>query len=86
MRLCRAQKSRAVDHALIVFYEGLRAKRPIPDFALDRHTGRGRGMKRGWRHFWEEGARLEGCEAPRDPYAQKARPIRRDSQDELPLD
>jgi replication-associated recombination protein RarA len=86
MRLCRAKKSRAVDHALIVFYEGPRAKRPIPDFALDRHTGRGRAMRRRWRHFWEEGARLEGCEAPPDPYAAQARLIRHDAQDELPLE
>jgi len=47
MLLCRAAKSRSVDHALVVFYEGERPRREVPDFALDKHTGRGRARKRG---------------------------------------
>lgn len=85
MRLCRAEKCRAVDHALIVFYEGERAKRDIPDFALDMHTGRGRAKRRGHKHFWEEGSKLGAPHFERDPYKEAARKIRRDKQPELEL-
>lgn len=83
MTLCRAKKSREVDCALIVFYEGVRGLRPIPDYALDRHTGRGKAKHRAWRHFWEEGARLDTGDIP--VYEPRARMIRRDAQTELQL-
>jgi replication-associated recombination protein RarA len=83
--LAHAAKSRLVDHALIVHYEGHREQREIPDFALDRHTARGRAAKRAWKHFWEEGARLENRADLRDPYAVRAREIRSDQQLDLDL-
>ncbi len=85
MRLCRARKSRAVDHALIAMYEGERGHRSIPDFALDRHTRRGRSMRRGWKHFWEEGAQLAPQGNVADVYEDRARELRRDLQGELEL-
>ena len=81
--LCRAEKSRNVDHALIVFYEGERTAREIPDFALDRHTSRGRSRRRGWAHFWKEGARL--AVGPPVDYETEAHAIRRDLQTEFNL-
>jgi replication-associated recombination protein RarA len=84
--LARARKSRMVDHALVVMYEGQRDGRKIPDFALDRHTARGRAAKRAWKHFWAEGARLENRADLDDPYEQNAREIRRDKQLDLDLD
>lgn len=84
LRCARAQKSRMVDHALIVMYEGRREQRPIPDFALDRHTSRGRRRHRGWKHFWEEGAHLGNPAQLEDPFGVQAREIRQDSQGELP--
>lgn len=84
IRLARARKSRLVDHALIVLYEGPRPLREIPDFALDRHTGRGRQRRRGWRHFWEHGAHLAQPAELEDPYQHPARHIRQDAQQELP--
>jgi replication-associated recombination protein RarA len=57
--LCRAPKSRVVDHALL--YHWLRHEHvhePIPDLALDKHNERGRRLGRGWKHFFEEGTRL----------------------------
>jgi replication-associated recombination protein RarA len=78
--LARARKSRTVDHALIAMYEAPRARREIPDFALDKHTAKGRTLKRGWRHFWEHGARLENKTPADDPYEATARAIRRDKQ------
>ena len=81
--VARAPKSRMVDHALIVMYEGQREKRPVPDFALDKHTARGRARKRTWKHFWEEGARLENRAPIDDPYEAPARAIRADRQIEM---
>lgn len=81
IRLCRSYKTRAVDHALIVFYEGKREPREIPDFALDRHTQRGRRKRRGYEHFFTEGV---GDKIPTDPvYEARAREIRRDNRLEL---
>lgn len=85
LRCARAQKSRMVDHALIVMYEGRREHREIPDFALDRHTSRGRRRQRGWKHFWEEGAHLTNPSPIADPFQPQAREIRQDAQGELGL-
>lgn len=81
--LSEAQKSRCIDHALIVMYEGQRPQRPIPDFALDKHTARGRAAKRAWKYFWAEGARLENRAPLHDPYEAQAREIRIDRQMDL---
>jgi replication-associated recombination protein RarA len=81
--LARAQKSRIVDHALIVHYrmaeEGIR-DRDIPDVALDKHTLAGKKRGRGWPHFWRKGTLLadretgELSEAPTlpDHYRERA--------------
>jgi replication-associated recombination protein RarA len=84
--LARAKKSRLVDHALIVYYEGMRAQRPIPDVALDKHTARGRQLKRGHEHFWSEGAVVTNPGEVADPYYDQAKAIRSDSQLEIDLD
>lgn len=81
--LCRAAKGRTVDHALVVNYEGPRSKRDVPDFALDKHTGRGRAKKRAWAHWWEHGCQLAQGE-PQD-YEAEARAVRREAQIELEL-
>jgi replication-associated recombination protein RarA len=78
--LAQAPKSRMVDHALITHYEGKRDGREIPDCALDLHTQRGRTMRRGWAHFWKEGAQLSNPGAVDDFYAAAARDIRKDMQ------
>jgi replication-associated recombination protein RarA len=58
--LCRSPKSRVVDHALLHFWNTHQtAKKEIPEYALDKHTGKGRSNGRGWKHFFEEGTRLE---------------------------
>ena len=84
--LCaRAPKSRLVDHALISFYEAPRQHRDIPDYALDKHTLRGKQLKRGHAHFWAEGAKIENAGAVADPYQQKAIATRSELQDELDI-
>jgi replication-associated recombination protein RarA len=82
--LCRAAKSRAVDEALVVNYEGPRPPREVPDFALDKHTSRGRARRRGWAHWWEHGCQLAAGAG--EEYAAEARAIRRDAQTEMQLD
>ena len=83
LALCRAQKSRTVDHALVVNYEGERPRREVPDFALDKHTARGRAKRRGWKHWWEHGCQLAA--SPGEDYEAEARAIRRDLQTEFVL-
>jgi hypothetical protein len=57
MVLCRAPKSRCVDHALIAHYLSDEA-RPIPPFAYDKHTAKGRMAGKGWLDFWQNGTLL----------------------------
>ena len=75
LRLVSAAKSRITDSAAIVFFEGIRPYRDIPDYALDVHTEAGRQMGRGYSHFFAEGAQLKGSRAP-DPYEDRAKEIR----------
>jgi replication-associated recombination protein RarA len=70
--LARAPKSRMLDHLLMVMYAGERPQLAIPDYALDKHTRRGRQLGRGDDHFFDEGAQLENATLP-DPYAEEAR-------------
>ena len=69
--LCRSPKNREVDDFKNVVVEERKdqqrlngepqnqVRREIPDFALDLHTDRGRRMKRGLQHWWEEGIQLD---------------------------
>jgi len=71
--LARAAKSRIVDHALMVMFEGDRAPVEIPDYALDKHTARGRKMGRGHDHFFDVAAQLNNQAKLADPYAKAGR-------------
>ena len=71
MVVCRAKKSRMVDHLLNTTYLGKR-KLEVPDYALDKHTARGTKMGRGVEHFFAQGARLENPAFEDDPYEQEA--------------
>jgi replication-associated recombination protein RarA len=83
--LASTAKSRMVDHALIAMYEAPRSRREIPDFALDRHTAAGRKLRRGWKHFWKEGAKLANAADLSDPYEEIARATRHDKQGSFPF-
>jgi replication-associated recombination protein RarA len=72
--LCRAQKSRMVDNACVVFYadrEALQFQQQfeISDYSLDHHTQRGRAMGRTEEAVRHESYRLENVALP-DPYWQ----------------
>jgi MgsA AAA+ ATPase C terminal len=72
--LVHSKKSRACDYATIAFFNGSRlhetlevfetdekargAMSDVPDFALDKHTRRGRRKRRGVAHFFEVGGLL----------------------------
>ncbi len=60
IKLCRARKSRHIDWQTVYAF-GCHSNRlrPIPDFALDKHTRKGKKLGRGFGHFIEEGCKLE---------------------------
>lgn len=76
--LARARKSRLVDWALIVAYGEHGGRTPeIPDVALDKHTGRGQRLGRGWGHFFSEGTQLANHDAQpgEEEYRGRARAV-----------
>ena len=68
--LARSPKSRIVDNLLAVVYND-EERLEIPDYALDKHTYRGKKMGRGLEHFFAEGAKL-AKQAYEDPYEKEA--------------
>ena len=74
LAMCRAPKSRLSDHFLCaVVTKNGHAQPEVPDYALDKHTLRGKRMGRGNQHFIEVGAHLENAAKLDDPYAAEAR-------------
>jgi len=64
--LCRSPKSREMDHFLQVVEHDDRGDngwlpfnhKDVPDYALDKHTQRGRSKKRKWEHFIYEASHI----------------------------
>ena len=52
--LASAPKDRMVDEIYHCLQKGLLGRKEIPDYALDKHTARGRALGRGEDHFWTE--------------------------------
>jgi len=76
LALCRSPKNRIVDEFLTVIAgerkEG--KKVDVEDYALDKHTARGRAMGRGMKHFLEEGAKLVNeSQEVKNPYKERAK-------------
>jgi replication-associated recombination protein RarA len=60
--MARSPKTRIACHLSIVMEQNRMQnlpKRKIPDYALDRHTAKGRAMKQGYKEFRAEGAKLK---------------------------
>jgi replication-associated recombination protein RarA len=75
--LAKSSKNRMVDDLLITVYGQVqfeKLKLPVPDYALDMHTGRGKRMGRGIKHFLEEGIKIVN-EAGENPYKGSAAKI-----------
>lgn len=56
--MCRSPKSRSTCNFVVAEYYG-EHRLEIPDYALDRHTLKGKQQGRSWEHFFEEAARIE---------------------------
>lgn len=75
MLLVRARKCRIVDHANIFHFRAhdQMQRREVPDWALDKHTYRGKRMGRGIDHFFDTGTLLENrSEEIEDVYRERA--------------
>jgi len=75
LMLCRSKKSRVVDHALIYHWRTHdNNPQPIPGFAHDKHTQKGRSAGYGWKHFFEESIQLANMAIVdgEEDYRQKA--------------
>lgn len=72
--LCRSPKCRVADHfQCAVNQDRLHGKRrEIPDYALDKHTQRGRKMGRGVEHWLADGCQLHPQSDVHDPYVERA--------------
>jgi replication-associated recombination protein RarA len=61
--LCRAKKSRLLDWAMIKLWrEHDTLEVPVPDWAQDMHTLKGKSMGRSLQHFYNEGTNLANHE------------------------
>lgn len=75
--LCRSEKSRIANNLVLYIYGEIKfnnRKIPIPDYALDMHTAKGKAKGRGMKHFLEEGSKLRNVTI-KDPYKKKAEEI-----------
>jgi len=75
--LCFSQKSRITDDLLNVVYIERECENkfpPIPEYALDKHTARGKAMGKGIEDFFGEGNKLEN-EAFNNAYTERAKEL-----------
>ena len=74
LAMCRSPKSRLADHFQCVVNKANSngSKREIPDYALDKHTLRGKQMGRSTAHFLLVGAELHPEADLDDPYLDDA--------------
>lgn len=70
--LCRAKKSRFIDWKTVYVFGCHTSRfREIPDFALDKHTQRGKALGRKMKHFIEVGCVLDNfCPQPGEDEAK----------------
>jgi len=78
--LCRAKKTRLADSFMAAIShrrdsEGWRLK--VPDYALDKHTVRGKRLGRSWDHWASEGCQLHNEVKGMDTYATEALSLRK---------
>jgi replication-associated recombination protein RarA len=73
--MCRSEKTRIADHLQCVVSAN-REKEGVlpvlPDYAFDKHTGKGKRMGRGVDHWLKEGCKLAGKSSEPDPYEAEA--------------
>lgn len=71
--LARAPKCRIADNLLICLIGDIKLGKRLemPEYAIDKHTFRGRRMCRGVKHFVNEGSKTNN-QGVKDPYKEKA--------------
>jgi replication-associated recombination protein RarA len=75
--LCFSQKSRISDDLLNVVFTEREAEGkflPIPEYALDKHTARGKALGKGFDDFFSEGNKLEN-EAFFNRYTERSKEL-----------
>lgn len=87
--MCRSPKVRTADHLQRVVTqqwmdEATDGRRSIPDYALDKHTQRGKSMGRGFDDWLDVGCRLENPGAVDDPYVERAQALWRAGKNDAP--
>ncbi len=72
--MCRSPKSRLADHLQRVVSQAYMTgeRRAIPDYAVDKHTRRGKSLGRGVEHWLAEGCQLNPPAEVEDPYREPA--------------
>lgn len=72
--MCRSPKTRISDHFQCVVHQDREHGKTvdIPDYALDKHTAKGKRMGRGFKHWLDEGCQLNPPSEIEDPYEQAA--------------
>jgi replication-associated recombination protein RarA len=78
--LCRAQKTRLADSFMAVIShrrDTLAWRLEVPDYALDKHTRRGKTLGRSWEHWAREGCKLKNERKGMDSYAEEALSLRK---------
>ena len=89
--MCRSPKARIADHFQRVVTQGWMeakasgTKRAIPDYALDKHTMRGKQRGRGFAHWVDEGCKLVDPAEVDDPYAEQAQALWREGKSDAPV-
>lgn len=76
--MCRSPKCRLADHFQCVIDSQRKSgelRLEIPDYALDKHTARGRAQGRGFEHWIANGTTLEPVSDIVDDYAEQAKTI-----------
>ncbi len=68
--MCQASKTRICDDLAVCVYQQSE-RYEIPDNALDKHTGRGRRMGRGVKHWLEEGIAVTPVNTDLEPLASE---------------
>jgi len=89
--MCRSPKARTADHLQRVVtqqwmeHKNAGQKLPIPDYALDKHTFKGKGMGRDLTHWVEVGCQLVNPSELPDPYQARAEALWKVGQDAAPV-
>lgn len=53
--LVKSRKSRFMDHAITVYWQqNMEEMKPVPEWAYDKHTRKGKAMGRGLQHFYDD--------------------------------